>query len=168
MGKLTNIGRGQRGIDFKRNRNSIWVGLGRTTAWPDESNPIDEVVTATTVEELFGMKLYDEAFLVVEASDGTVVHKGKTYRKLKDSEFPGTVTDLLYVKFTIFPDEFPGIHYRQLGVFVDSIPKEGFSSFSALTGDQFQTLGRLVYLDNFTKVTRYDNTRHEIVVIIQG
>lgn len=168
MGKLTTIGRGQRGLDFFRGRTSIWVGLGRTTPWPDEANPPDENVSAMAVDELFGLRLFAEASLVIESETGSISHKGTTYSRVDESQLNEFPTSLLYVKFVVEPDDFPGIDYRQCGVFVDSIPDQGFSDYSFLTPDQFQSLGRLVYLDNFTKVTRYTNTRHEIVVIIPG
>jgi hypothetical protein len=168
MGKLTTIGRGQRGIDFFRGRTSIWVGLGRTTPWPDEDNPPSESVSASAVDELFGLRLFEEASLVIESETGSITHEGKTYARVDESQLDEFPTNLLYVKFVVEPDQFPGIDYRQYGVFVDAIPGQGFSDYSALTPGQFQSLGRLVYLDNFTKVTRYTNTRHEIVVIIPG
>ena len=168
MGKLTKVGRVQRGIDFKRRRNSIWLGIGRTTVWPDETEPPVEDVTATTVEELFGMKRFTESCLVTQDDNGSILFQGQYYKKLSDSEAIELQATDLYVRFDLQPDEFPGIDYRQIGVFVDSQPKSGFQSFLALSPSNFDKLGQLVYLSNEVKRSRYTNTRHLVELIIPG
>lgn len=168
MGKLTNTGRVQRGIDFKRNRGSIWVGLGRTTPWSDEDLPPDEDVDANEVEELFVMKLIDEVSFVAEDEDGPIYFKDVRYKRISDQEAFDTGTASLYLRFELLPHEKPNINYRQVGVFVDSIPLEGFSDYRLLDASKFKDLGRLVYLSNQKVQSRYTNTRHVIEVIIPG
>lgn len=166
MGIITDTGRAQRGIDFYRDRPSIWVGLGRTSPWANEQEPPKPSRSQTSVEELFAMKLVDGAFLVVPDENGKIIGKnGVTYRQVTDQEGLDLQTPYLCLRFIIETDEFQLISYRQVGVYVDAIPDQGFSSFSALTPDKFQTLGRLYYLDNGLLETRYPNTRHEIVIV---
>lgn len=166
MGRITDTGRAQRGLDFLRGRPSIWVGLGRTSPWPDEQNPPEVNRQKTALDELFAMKLIDDGFLVVPAEDGNIIGRdGKLYRQVTAQEGLDLQTPYLCLRFIIETDEFALISYRQIGVFVDSIPAEGFSSFTALTPDKFQSLGRLYYLDNGPLETRYPNTRHEIIIV---
>lgn len=168
MGKILDTGRAQRGIDFFRGRPSIWVGLGRTSPWPVDSNPPDEDRGATTVDELFAMKLFDGGGLCVPDEAGKIIGRdGNRYRAVTNQEGLDEKTPYMWVRFIIETDEFPGISYRQIGMFVDSVPAEGFSSFVALEPAHFKSLGRLYYLDNGPLETRYPNTRHEIVIVTQ-
>jgi hypothetical protein len=170
MGKLLKRGRAQRGIDFMKGRVSIWIGLARRDVWPDENIPLDEDIEATALtDDMFGMKLFEEAALVIEDdTSNQILFEGKKYRKLTNDEALQLQATELYLKFTIEPDEFPGITYRQVGVFIESIPAEGFSDFSALEPNKFTTLGNLIYMDNGPREIRYPNTRHLIEVIIPG
>lgn len=168
MGKLLKTGRTVRGADFISGRTSIWVGLGRTTPWAEELNPPDEAETATEIEEVFGLKLYTTASHIVQDSSGPINFKGQKYRILTlDEAYEQKATDL-YLEFEVQPDEFAEISYRQIGVYVDAIPKPGFSGYTALNPNRFDSLGKLIYLSNLTKQTRYPNTRHVIEVVIPG
>lgn len=164
-GAWTDTGRAQRGIDFLRDRPSIWLGYGRTSPWPDESTPPKVNRRAVTVEEMFGLKLLSDAALVVPDENGPIKSDEVRYRRVTNQEGLDLQTPHMYLDFILQPHELAEISYRQVGVFVDAIPAEGFGSFSLLTPNRFQSLGRLVYLANFPKRTRYPNTRHEHVVI---
>lgn len=169
MGKLTDIGRVQRCIDFKKNRGSIWVGLGRTSEWPDEQNPPAELTETLTIEELTAMKLFSEATIVVPVEMGPIYFKGSYYKKLSDKEALAQGISNLYLRFELLPQEFPKlINYRQIGVFVDSVPKEGYLNYSSLAPTLFDNLGKLVYFSNEKAQNRYTKTRHVIEVVIPG
>lgn len=172
MGVLTNTGRVQRGVDFKRTRGSIWVGLGRISAWPDEEVPPNEVESATSLDELVAMKIISEASFVKQDQNGPIIFKGNKYVKLTDDQAFELGESDLYLKFDIYPQDFPNItdklNYRQVAVFVDSVPAEGFSNYSALTPDKFMNLGRMVYYSNLTAQNLYNNTRHVIEVVLPG
>ena len=162
MGVVTNLGRAVRGADFFKNRLSIWLALGRgETPWPDENNPPEEDKTATNVEEIIGLKLISTVALVVEDNvNGTIIFEDNKYRILTIKEGYSEQATNLLVKFIVEPDEFPDQNYRQLGIYVDAIPGDGFHHFSALTSDKFQTLGQLVFLSNEIVQIRYPNTRN--------
>lgn len=287
MGKLTEIGHISRGLDFLRQRSSIWLGLGRTQPWPNEASAPAVDVNATTVEQLYGLIKLENASMVKSDSDGSIIVKGKSYTALTEAESlvsfgpkkitneviatPSVATDnvtvtalketpivpnlvtitatdesdgtmtmtdqkaddfygyltessvtnsftnyidyknnetltresgvftdsqlernklkfsskvkantdvlatytyteksnYLYLKFELGVDDFPGIDYRQYGVFVDASPAEGYASATVLEKSKFNSLGKLVYLDNFTVRGRYTNTRHLIEIIIE-
>ena len=157
---IIGTGRTQRGIDFIRSHASIWLALGRVTPWPDEANPPELDMAQTAIDEVFGLKLFDRAAMVVPDSTGPIVNGDDRYREVTDQQALDLQTPYLAVTFILQPDEFPGISYRQIGVFVDSIPQQGLSSFRALLPAQFKSLGRLYYVDNSTPITRYPNTKH--------
>lgn len=172
MGILTDTGRVQRGVDFKRTRGSIWAGLGRTSSWPDEEVPPRESESATSIEELSAMKLLTEATFVKVDATGSILFQGKKYSKLSDEQAFDQGEPTLYLRFDIYPQDFPNItdklNYRQIAVFVDSIPVEGFSNYSALFPEKFINLGRMVYYSNLTAQNLYNNTRHVIEVVLPG
>lgn len=172
MGVLTDTGRVQRGIDFKRIRKSIWMGLGRTTPWPDEKYPPSEVEGATSIDELSAMKLITESTFVKLDENGPILFKGQRYAKLTDAQAMVSGEATLYLRFDIYPQDFPNItdklNYRQVAVFVDSIPNSGFTNYSALTPDKFVSLGSMVYYSNLKASNLYANTRHVIEVVLPG
>lgn len=166
MGQVTNTGRAIRHIDFKNAHISIWCALARTTKWPDENFPPVEDIHLSTLDEIIGLKLFTIASMVVEDENGLILFGSKKYTKVSDESAIANQSPYLYLQFEIQPDEFAGIDYRQVGVFMDSIPKSGFGSFQALTADKFSTLGKLIYVSNQVKQTRYPNTRHVVEFLL--
>ena len=86
MGNLTEIGHISRGLDFFRQRSSIWLGFGRIQPWPDENNPPPADVNATTVEQLYGLVKLKKAGMVKKDSNGKIIIKGKKYSLMTDAE----------------------------------------------------------------------------------
>lgn len=170
MGVLTEGGSVLRGIDFRRGRASIWVGVGRTTSWPDEEVPPTEDRAATEVEEIVGYKLANRAFQVVPDDEGSVIHNGNRYTAISDLDALASksTAGVVYIEFVLESDEFPTISYRQVGVFADLVPAEGFSNFSALLPSQVSSPGTLVMIENMELQTRHPNTRHINGVLIPG
>lgn len=170
MGVLTEGGSVMRGVDFRRGRASIWIGIGRTSPWPNEAVPPTEDRTATEVEELVGYKLVGRAFQVVADDAGSIIHNGSRYTAISDLDALASVSTsgVMYLEFVLEADEFPTRSYRQVGVFVDLVPAEGFASFSALTPDQVFSPGTLTMIENMELQTRHPNTRHINGVLMPG
>ena len=86
MGKLTQIGHISRGLDFMRQRSSVWLGLGRTMPWPDEKTAPAVDTSAATVEQMFGLVKLNSSSMLKPDSSGTVTIKGKNYSILSNTE----------------------------------------------------------------------------------
>jgi hypothetical protein len=86
VGKLTQIGHISRGLDFMRQRSSVWLGLGRTTPWPNEEAAPAVDTSASTVEQLYGLVKLDTSSMLKLDSAGAVTIKGKTYSVLSNAE----------------------------------------------------------------------------------
>ena len=295
MGKLTKIGHISRGLDFTRQRSSIWLGIGRLKVWPDESNPPTVDTDASAVDELIGLVKLKKSSMIKLDADGDITINGISYSYLSDSdalktygpkavpdpnvatETPeviarpsvdtdvvtvsalkntpvkpnlltvtatdvdgGTMTitdqkvddlygklteagvvnsptnyidyindsassrtagqftdssleknkikfskkvkadtdvtaqytyeqkgNFLYLQFELGVNDFPNKDYRQYGVYVDSMPAEGYANSTVLEKENFSSLGNLVYLENVTVRKRYANTRHLIEIVIE-
>lgn len=165
MGKVTDLGRTQRAIDFK-SHSSIWLAVGQTSAWPDEDNPPDEEVDISTIDEVVGYKLLTESWLVKEDADGVLEVGGTFYSKVADVNANTEKPVHLYLKFEIEPDELTIATYRQIGIFVDLVPSEGNASKSSLLAAEVSSVGRLVYTSNELPVTRQTETRHVFEVVL--
>lgn len=167
MGKVVDLGRTQRALDFK-SRTSIWLAIGQTSVWPDEENPPDEDLSQSTVDEVVGYKLLTESWLVTVGSEltSTLEVDGVYYDKVADVDADTARPVNLYMKFTIEPDELSLVTYRQVGIFVDLVPTEGNSNKSVLLPSEVATTGRLVYLENSTAVERQAETRHVFETVL--
>lgn len=170
MGKVTPLGRALRGVDHK-SRVSIWVGIGKSSPWPDENNPPDEETTQRSLLEPIGYRRLSQSSLVKEVTSTdawTITHAGKFYVKVSDTDAlaksPAPV--LLYFRFDIERDELPQQTYRQAAVFADLIPNQDSLNLFSLLPAQVSSVGHLIYLSNEKPQVRQAQTRHVIEVVL--
>ena len=151
------------------NTDSIWVGIGKTTAWADENNPPAPDPSTTEISEVVGYKKVLDKYLVVEdPTNGTIDFGSTKYRPVNESDYFTEKPHFLYLKFEIIGDELPLVTYRQIGIVFDLVPDTGYEAYTVLTSDQVSDTGYLLTLDNRTPVTRYSDTKDVFEYIIRG
>jgi hypothetical protein len=145
-------------------RGNFWAGIGRTAAWPTESDPPDVVGDEIVVD---GVQFYKKSLLYspVYQSDendfdiylnGVYWKKASTYADVKANS-----ANFWYVRFILDKDEGPSITFRQIGIFANLTPAAGNENATILTPSEVDDPGNLVLLENRTLVTRDPLTRGE-------
>jgi len=136
-------------LDIK-NQHTLWIAVGRTTAWTDEQNPPDEDLTTTDIDEIQGFKKADTVSLCVPDANGTIEFNGQKYRLVDDADAYTEVARYLYISAALRYDQFPVVTFRQTAVYVDTVPAAGYEDNDILVpgGGQVSDNGKLYYYYN--------------------
>lgn len=170
-------------IEFKNLASEFWIGLGRTTSWPDGEVP-DLTGDETEVEELFGFILskvtvsegvYDKCSFVVEDPAGTIFYRGNQYRIVDDVNAQSEGAKRLYFEGLVPADEFPTVDdYRQLGIYYgltrdlnNTVVEDEVLDYDGTAGDEVTDVGTLYALCNISKVSRLSDRYEKIQMMIE-
>lgn len=137
----------------------IWLGLGRTAAWPDENNPPAPSNTATTIETPIGYKKFSQITFVKQDADGDITYLGNKYTAIDDTEAATLNSVLLYLKAIVEYTELPPATTRQMGVFRNLQHNQGEAV--AVLPAQVTSVGLLEIIDNTVPNTRAEYQRDE-------
>jgi len=152
----TLIGRIYDALALKTNA-TLWVALGRTTAWSDEQNPPAASPSATTIEEpIVYVKIPDEGVLSlckrVESSEDVVVD-GTKFDYVADGNAYTENAHFLFIQADYDGTTMPYANYRQKAIFADLTPASGHESDTWLAPANVEDEGVLLYLCNKTEQT---------------
>ena len=147
--------------------NSIYVGLGKSSAWSDENTPPAESNTAIALDEPILYKKVTTAELCrltnVGETGGVIVGT--------DSYVVATTADMnnpdyryLYCEVNISGADAGAISYREIGLFSDLTPNSGVTKTTLLPADVSST-GTLLTISNY-KVQNITDTGSVTVGII--
>lgn len=167
----TTAGHTSRAISFFEIPN-IYIGLGKTSPWEGESEdgfsaPLPNVNTKE-ITELIGMKRVDTKSLVVPDSDGTVIYRDQTWRKISQDEAIALGAHWVYIEASILFEELPALAYRQIGVFSRVKTTGGNpATQSLLLPGEVSSQGILEILDQRKVVTRNEDSRDTFSMIIE-
>ena len=167
----TTMGHVSRAISFFE-LDSVYFALGKTSPWDGETEENFSVplpsVTATTLEELIGMKRVEIKSLVYPDEEGTVVYRDRTWRKISSEEAIELGAHWVYIESSILYDDFPETAYRQIGVFSrvelnDDVPV----TQNVLLPENIKSTGILEILDQRKVVTRNEDSKDTFSMIIE-
>ena len=167
----TTMGHVSRAISFFELDN-IYFALGKTSPWEGETEEDFSVplpsVSATTLDELIGMKKVEVKSLVYPDEEGTVVYRDRTWRKISSEEAIALGAHWVYLESSILYEDFPEIAYRQIGIFSrvqlnDDVP----ISQKILLPEHIKDTGILEILDQRKVVTRNEDSRDTFSMIIE-
>jgi len=82
---MTLDGRTKRTIDFYE-KNNIYIGIGRTTAWDSDPTPNDVSVSAEEVEEIQAIKKIDLKKYVRSQEFGEIIFNGSSWTEVSEIE----------------------------------------------------------------------------------
>lgn len=166
MGVTTYQGRSRRALLNKQN-STYWVGIGRTTAWDNESNPPSPSPSASGIEEAIVFKKPSIVSLCkTVASGGDFTHLSQDYAYVDDADAIADGARYLYLSTTFDPSSGePYGDFRQVGVFSNITPATGYESATYLAPANVTASGVLEYLDN-TTVATMGPTRQEVIEIV--
>lgn len=112
-------------------KNTVWIGIGRTTAWTEENSPPAPSLTAMSVEEVVGLTLPEAKKLAVPDNvNGTITILGQKWRILEPpyddlEELVDLGARYAYVAGWLMYDQFPVVTFRQEAVLVGVQLAEG-------------------------------------------
>lgn len=167
----TTMGHVSRALSFFELDN-IYFALGKTSPWDGEleenfSVPLPSV-SATTLDELIGMKRVDVKSLVYPDEEGTVVYRDKTWRKISAEEAVKLGAHWVYIESSILYEDFPETAYRQIGVFSRVVANEDVPvTQTVLLPENIKDTGILEILDQRKVVTRHEDSRDRFSMIIE-
>lgn len=147
----------------------FWVGVGRTTPWPNENSPPAEDPTLTTLQEIQGYKRVDSVQFVVEDPNGTILFRNRRYRIVPEQNIYTEGARWLYLTATLLFDQFPIVTFRQTGIFVDVVPTAGNENKDVLLPNQVQSARLIGYVNHQPRIrVSWGKDVLEFVLQIEG
>jgi hypothetical protein len=117
-----------------------------------------------TVDGAVGFKKVSEKHIIAQDPDGTIVFGSEKYSIVDPALAYDNNARWVYIKTTFEYDELPATDYRQLGIFVGLVKKDGVVAEALLPSD-IESTGIMVLTENRRVVYR-DETTKEIVEFI--
>lgn len=152
---------------------TLWLGIGRTTAWPNESSPPAENVAAVVLDQPIGYKKVEMTSLVVPDALGSIVFQGQNYRLVDDEDGVAEVARYCYIKASLNYQEtnvngnvVGAVTFRQTALFSGLTSINGLEGETVLTPAQVSSVGRMIFLVNHTPRTR-DILMRDIIEILR-
>lgn len=151
---------------------NIWIGIGKTSEWPDESDPPDPDIAAQNISEIVGLVKPDQVKIVVPDKSGAIEFPGSKWRMLIP---PYNLNDLInqgarwvYVSGWLLYEQFPVVEYRQECVYADVIKAVGVPpGATVLLSGQVESYGTMLIYTNRVKVIRSESKKEFIEFIIE-
>lgn len=130
--------------------NDVWLCIGRTTPWGEEDLPPQPDVGTTELDEPVVYKKIIEKYFVQEVSeDGDYYVSGTWYKILSEAEARTAKTNLvIFTTSLTFEEIGDEITFRQVGLYSNLIPAEGYEEATFLTPDQVEDPGWLEWFSN--------------------
>lgn len=128
---------------------SLYIAIGRTSAWTDENSPPSEVPGTTDIDEIIGMKPVTlRKFMVEDAIDGTVFWDNKVWRLLTIEDGLAAQAIYAYVEAQVAYTELPLTGFRQVGLYSETALQPGISPLVAVLPAQISDNGILEAYSN--------------------
>lgn len=175
----------QRALDFYSNKDNIWFGIGKTTAWAydptgaipntnsetSDTNPPDPSSTSVLLEPA-GYKKIERAYIVYPDSTGELSYAGYTWKIVTDATAANAIAvgaKWVFIDAWLKYSELDtSIAYRQASVFENLVRATGVDTkLTALYPSQVSSQGVLQLMYNFTPVNRDYTRREHLVSIIE-
>ncbi len=168
MATTTNRGHVSRALDFYE-QASLYFGIGRSTAWTDESAPPAPSVTQSALEEPIGYKAVSTKYLVVLDNDnGTIVYRDSKWRIVPADQALTEGARWVYIETYLMYDELPLTPYRQIGVFSRLQKANGVATNkAALLPADVSSPGIMEVVDNRKAVNRQIDMKEQLSLILE-
>ena len=161
----------RRALDFK-NQPSLWVGLGRTTVWPNEEAPQAEDQLQTAIEEAFVYTVPHTVSLVKPVeSGGDITVNGQQYDLVADENAYTEIARFCYVRGLFQPASNPTMPvdtFRQHGICVGLVPASGHENDLWIAPGDVTSTGILAHLANHLAWSlARDEQEREVAFVIE-
>ncbi|AFV80931.1 virion structural protein [Staphylococcus phage vB_SauM_Remus] len=143
--------------------DSIYLTIGKSTAWSNETSPPQPEETATSLQEVIGYKKATKVALVRPAkttgdeSKKEITYGNKRWVEIDSANAVAEGAKWVYLESSIVGDELPLGTYRQVGFVMDLLAKDSISKFNLLPSE-VQSTGTLLFYDNKQFQNRSEQT----------
>jgi hypothetical protein len=174
----TLLGRATRAIqyakEFYQGSNRYWVGLGRTSPWPQENDPPYPAASATYIHELVGFWPVSRCELVFPHSQGSIdTAVGKftavaNWNTASAGQIAAAKATNVFLETEISPDSFSSeFKYRLIGLCQYIVPTSGVELSESLGYLPAELVDSylLDWVSTLEPVTVTKNTTHVIQII---
>ena len=151
-------------------KNTVWIGVGRTTAWPDENDPPEPPNTTQALDEIVGLVKPEPLRMVVPDPNGEIEMFAQKFTALAP---PYSLNALIaagarWVCVTgwMMYDQFPVVTYRQNGVY-SGVEHTGEPGAVILLPGQVTSYGQLEVITNHEKLQRRIDQKELVEFIIE-
>ena len=170
-GITTYSGRIHRGIVFK-NANDLWLAIGRTTPWTNETNPPVESESTTNLTELKGFRKITNKSMCYTVSSGLgdINVLGQDYKFCSDNDAYSNDARFVYLRGEIFNSDFienPTFSYRQIGIYSNLTPATGHEGSLVLDPGYVTDNGVLEYYSNEQPIERRDDRNDVFEIVLE-
>ena len=151
-----------------------WAVIGGTDPWPDENNPPQPELTATTVNTIIGAKKASSELIYQDDVNGTEVFQtasGTTTKWVIVPDLAGALANNAHhvlIKATIVGTELPLTDFREVGVYTNLQPEALVPPGQEnLLPSEIADYGAFELLEYRKVVTRDSSSAYEIVAILE-
>jgi len=153
-------------------KTTVWIGIGRTSPWPNEENVPDPPRTTQAIGEILGLVKPLPLKMVVPADDGEIEMFAQKFHALPmPYDINTLITDgarWVYVSAWLMYDEFPVAAYRQEGVYSGVVPDASVPpGATILLPGQVASYGLLEAITNRRKIQRRADQKEFIEFILE-
>lgn len=157
IGVTTYGGRVKKALAMK-NGDQLWMAIGRTTPWANETSPPSPTPGSTDIEEAICFVQPSQVSLCKEVdettynglpSDQRATIAGLFFEFVADVDAYTENARFLYIRGIFDPSlGHPVDVFRQVGVFSGLIPAAGYEAATYLSPDNVDDRGLLEYIEN--------------------
>ncbi|QQO40589.1 baseplate protein [Bacillus phage 015DV002] len=131
-------------IQLQSQWSSAYLVIGKTTPWTDDNNPPDEDPNVTEISEVIGYRKVKQFSLArplspTETADNApypvVSYGDKEWVLIPVDKAYEEKAHYVYIEAEVKPDELPLGPYRQVGIHVNLVPKDGVTKQNLLPSE---------------------------------
>lgn len=169
---VTNTSTVEAVIDFASKAPKMYLAIGKTSPWEIENNPPVETPETKTLTETIGYKQVSRVLPCKEVNEGekttypTVTEGSKTYALIPVEKAFEEVADKVLIETLLSPEDLPTGPYRQVGLFIGLVAKEGYKTRPSLLPSQVETEGNLYMYENREMYNRTDKAKFTETFIV--
>jgi hypothetical protein len=130
---------------------TMYIGLGKSSSWNDENNVPASDYNATALDEPIAYTKAQKVFLckpVLDPKEGNLIVGGVSYKTVSlDADIDPSACYLYATTDFSYADLQKEIQFRQVGLFVNFIPKANVTSI-IVTPAQVDKLGTMLSIQN--------------------
>lgn len=151
-------------------KGTVWIGIGRTTAWPNESIVPAPPITTLALDEIVGLVKPEPLKIVVPDASGEIEMFAQKFTALTPPYDIDTLIDAgarwVYVAGWLMYDQFPVAAYRQEGVY-SGVVHTGLPGATVLLPVDVTSYGQLEAVTNREKIQRRVDQKEFVEFIIE-
>src|SRR5699024_12211481 len=131
--------------------DSVYLTIGKSTPWSNETNPPQPDENATVLEEVIGYKKATKVTLVrpskspEDDSKNLISYGNKSWVEVAPENAKDEGARWVYLESSSVGDELALGTYRQVGFVMDLVARSGISNFNLVTREVESTENRILF-----------------------